>query len=225
MTLAETTDKQPAWEVKMRHVLVHVAAEGLHVTEMLSIVNPGDRTWIGTEATGKRTTVSVPLPAGAHDLNAAGLPEGTMEIRDGKLVSAMPMKPGVTEFQLEYVVPSTDGKADLTITAPAPVAQMYVFVPDDDSTVTTAALDAMGVRKTGEGSKRAYKAANLKAGQEAKLSFSGLKAHAAAEPGKKSDVRSSHLPHVAAAVGGGLVLLAAVTALLVRSSRKGAGQG
>ncbi len=224
MTLAETTDKQPAWEVKMRHVLVHVAPQGLHVMEMLSIVSPGDQTWIGTEAAGKRTTVSVQLPSGARDLNTAGVPEGALEIRDGKLVSTMPLMPGATEFQLEYVVPSTDGKADLTITAPAPVTQMYVFVPDDGSTVTTAALDSMGVRKTGEGSKRAYKASNLKAGQEAKLKFSGLKVPAAAELAKKSDVGSSHLPQIAAGVGGGLVLLGGVTALLVRSGRKGAGQ-
>lgn len=225
MTLAETTEKQPAWEVKMRHVLVHVAPEGLHVTEMLSIVSPGDQTWIGTEAAGKRTTVSVQLPAGARDLNTAGVPEGALEIRDGKLVSAMPLMPGATEFQLEYVVPSTDGKADLTITAPAPVTQMYVFIPDDGSTVTTAALDSMGTRKTGEGSKRAYKAANLKAGQEAKLSFSGLKAPAAAEPMKKSDAGTSHLPQVAAGVGGGLILIGGVTFVLLKAPRKGESQG
>ena len=224
MTLAEATEKQPAWEAKMRHVLVEVTPQGLHVTEMLSIFSPGDQTWIGAQASGKRTTLSVQLPTGARELNAAGVAEGAMEIRDGKLVSALPLLPGVSELQVEYVVPSTDGKAELTITAPAPVGQMYVFIPDDGSTVTAVALESMGVRKTGDGNKRAYKAGNMKTGQEAKISFSGLKA-AATQPVKKSDAGSSHLPQIAAGVGGGLVLLGGVTVMLVRSGRKGAGQG
>ena len=225
MTLAEATEKQPAWEVKMRHVLVHVAPEGLHVTEMLSIVTPGDQTWIGTEAAGRRTTLLVQLPAGARELNPTGVPDSALEIRDGKLLSTMPLLPGPSEFQVEYVVPSTDGKAELTITAPAPVGQMYVFIPDDGSTVTTAGLDSMGVRKTGEGSKRAYKGANMKAGQEAKLTFSELKAPVTTQPVKKSDAGSSHLPQIAAGVGGGLALLGGVTVMLVRSAKKGSGQG
>lgn len=225
MMVAEATEKQPAWDVKMRHVLVHMGPGGLHVTEMLSIMNPGDQTWIGSENAGRRTTITVQLPAGAKDLRTEGAPEGALQIRDGKLVSAMPLVPGSSEIQLEYIVPSTDGKAELTITAPAPVAQMYVFIPDDGSIVATAALDSMGVRKTGEGDKRAYKAANLKPGQEAKLTFSGLKAAAAADPVKKSDAGSSHLPQIAAGVGGGLVLLGGATALLVRSTRKAGSEG
>ena len=225
MTLAEATDKQPAWEVKVRHVLMHVEPQGMHVTEMLSIMNPSDLTWIGTESDGKRTTLSMPLSAGATDLTVTGLHAGAMAIRNNNLVTAMPLLPGSNEFQVQYVVPLTDGKADLTIIAPAPVGQMFVFIPDDGSTVTTSALDSLGVRKTGDGDKRGYKAANMKTGQEAKLSFSGLKAPAATQPLKKSAAGSSYLPHIAAGVGGGLVLLGGVTVMLVRSGRKGASQG
>jgi hypothetical protein len=193
--------------------------------------------WIGTASDGgKRTTLSVPLPAGARDLAVVGAPEGAMEIRQGKLVSLMPLPPGASELQVEYLVPSTDGKAELTITAPAPVGQMYVFIPDDGSTVTAAGLEVMGVRQTGEGSKRAYKAGKLAAGQEVKLGFSGLKPPAAAPaagdtpakteaPVKKSETPSTHLPQIAAGVGGGLILIGGVTLVMVKAPRKGAGQG
>ena len=219
MKIYETTEKQPAWQVKVRHVLVHTAADGLHITEMLAVVNPEDQTWIGSLVDGKRTTLTVQLPAGAKDLNAAGVADDAVTLRDGKLVGSMPVMPGSLELQIEYTVPITDAKADLTITAPAKVGQMYVFIPDDGSKVTTTGLDSLGVRQTGEGNKRGYKAAQLKAGQEVKLSFSGLKP-AATEPVKKTDAGTSHLPQIAAGVGGGLLLLGGATVLLIKSPKK-----
>ena len=48
VTVYESTDQAPAWQVPMRHVIVHRVPEGLHVTEMLSINNPADHAWLGT---------------------------------------------------------------------------------------------------------------------------------------------------------------------------------
>ena len=237
MTLYEATDQQPPLSIGMRHVLVRVVPEGLHITEMLAITNPSDKAWIGTEVAGgtggiggtavggKRMTFCFPLSIGARNLNVEGAPEGALELRDGRLLCTLPIFPGTAEMQMHYIIPVAAGKADLTITAPVPVGKMFVFIPDDGSNVTTTGLDSLGVRKTGDGNKRGYQAGTLKAGQEARLSFTGLKLPA--EPIKKSDASpsvspaasSSHLPQIAAGVGG-VVILGSAAVLLVKSPKK-----
>lgn len=217
MMLYEVTEKRPEWTANIRHVLVYPQADGLRVTEMLAINNPGDQTWIGPVVNGQRATFSLPLTPGAFGLNVPGMAEGAIQIRDGKVVSSLPVTPGSVELQMEYTVPLKDGKADLSIIAPAAVGQTYVFIPDDGSTVTTFGLDSLGVRQTGEGSKRGFKTGPMKPGQEAKMSFSGLKAPTTA-PVKK--VATTRLPQIVAGVGGGIVLLGGVTFLLVKSPRK-----
>lgn len=221
MTLYEPTDRQPALTIDMRHVLVHYGPQGLHVTEMLAITNPGDRTWVGVPASGKRSTLVVQLPAAARDVAAPTAAPGDVELHDGKLVVAIPMFPGSTQLQIDYTIPSTGGRADLTIASPLPVEQMHVFIPEDGATVTVAGLDATGVRATGEGNKRTFRATALKAGQEATLSFSDLHLGVVAGSQQRLSGRPAHLLPIAACMGGGLVLLGCVTALLVRTARKG----
>lgn len=219
MVLHEATAEAPAWTVAMQHVLVRAVPEGLQVMEMLSINNPADRTWTGAKEneTAHPHTIALTLTPGAKEVMGPGMPEGSLHLHGSKLLSTLPLLPGRTELQIEYTVPAKDGKVELVITAPAAVGQLYVFVPDDSSEVVPTGLDAMGKRQTGEGSKRGFRATELKAGQQVKLAFAGLKA---ATPPKAAV--STRLPHIVAGVGGGIVLLGGVTYLLVKSPRKGA---
>src|SRR5690606_29060756 len=67
----ELTQDPPPWKVRMRHVMVTLAPDGVEVTEVLVVENPTDRTWIGRpragagQGEGKAITTIFPVPAGA----------------------------------------------------------------------------------------------------------------------------------------------------------------
>lgn len=110
-----------------------------------------------------------------------------MTVREGRIISPLPLLPGPTQFQVGYILPVTDGKAELTIAAPAAIGQLMVFVPNDQSKLTAEGLDAMGVQKLGNDTVRAFRAANLPAGQQVKISFSGI----SVAPAKKADAQQT----------------------------------
>jgi hypothetical protein len=182
LTVYEATDEQPAWEIRMRHVIVEPAPDGLGVTEMLSVFNPGDRTWTGTvDANKKRATLAITLPAGAREVNAGTAPNDVGVFEEGRVTYASPMVPGATDFQIHYVLPAKNDAAEVTLIAPAATASLFVFLPDDGTTVTTAELKKVEAKPGAKlrANSRFYTAAPQKAGAKVSFTVSGL---AAAKP-------------------------------------------
>jgi hypothetical protein len=213
----ESTDQTPHWSVTMRHVIVHPSAAGIDVTEMLSIQSTGDRAWIGkTDERGLRTTFSMTLPAGAKDLKIGGALDGAaVFVADGKLFSKQPLIPGEDRYELEYHIPAVDNKAVLSITAPASVGHLLVFVPEDGTTVDAPALQAMGAQQLDEkGPKtRCYIAMSLTEGQTIALTIGGLKSAASLQPvssvetPKLKPPADNSIASKAIAVGGAIAIL------------------
>lgn len=208
MNLFESTAEEPAWQVRMRHVIVTPTPQGLNVTEMISVFNPGDRSWTGKGG----ATVAIALPA---DATEAQSPSGLIP-RDGKLIFAGAMQPGSAEFQFSYVVPAKDDAAEVSLLAPAANGSLFVFLPEDGTTVTSAELKKMEVKpgmNLRENS-RFYTAPPQKAGDRIKFVVSGLKnakpVAAASEPGASADWKvqpplsdgSSGVPTAAKVIGG-----------------------
>ena len=40
VTVHETSDREPDWQVQMWHIMLHPTEEGIHVSEMLAVDNP-----------------------------------------------------------------------------------------------------------------------------------------------------------------------------------------
>ena len=176
MNVFESTDQEPAWQVRMRHVIVTPAPEGLGVTEMVSVFNPADRSWTGKAAAppAKPVTLAIALPANATQVQAvAGL-----NLVDGKLAYAGALQPGSAEFQFTYVVPARDDRAEISLVAPAETGSLFVFLPDDGTQVTSDDLKKVEVKpgmNLRENS-RFFTAAPQKAGERIKFTVAGLKA-------------------------------------------------
>ena len=135
----------------MRHVIVHPSAAGIDVMEMLSVQSAGDRAWIGkADARGGRTTFCLTLPSDARDLKVGGALDGAaVYVGDGKLFSKQPLIPGEDRYELEYRVPAVNNKAVLSVTAPASVGHLLVFVPEDGTTVESLRPAGHGRPATG----------------------------------------------------------------------------
>jgi hypothetical protein len=196
VSLYETTDKAPAWSLKMRHVIVHSTPDAVEVMEMLAVDVPGDRAWLGTaDGKGGHTSFTIALPTGAKDVKLLnGFHDCCTTSDGGKLTNNMAIVPGATQYALSYVVPATAGKADLTITAPAAVGHMMVFVPEDSTTVAVNGLNSIGAMPMDNGEQmRCYMATSLTPQQKVNVTISDL---SKGTPPKVSDAAP-------AAAGGG----------------------
>jgi len=167
MTSYEATERAPQWKVVQRQAMVGFDENGLRVTEMLRILNPTDRTWIGTaQQEGRRTTVWVNLPAGTEELQIEGPKEAFISGADGRITSVAPLMPGTSRMVFSYLVPGKEGKATVAFTAPADVAQMTVFV-QEGAKVHVQGLRVLPPHDMGQGKALMYKAADMTAGDVA----------------------------------------------------------
>jgi hypothetical protein len=178
VTVYETSEAAPAWQIKMHHVMLEPAAEGVAVMEMMSVENATDRAWIGKAGSdNKRKTVTFPLPAGASDVQFGGaFHDCCTKVVDGKVVSEMPLVPGTTQYTLVYKMPVSGGKANFVVATPAPIGSMMVFAPDDGSTIVAQGIEDGGLATMGGGKTRVFRANNLAAGAKIELAMSNLSA-------------------------------------------------
>jgi hypothetical protein len=237
----ETTDREPAWQVRMRHVIVTPNRDGLDVTEMISVFNPTDRAWTGRRvAAGAPITLELVLPPTATNLRAGGaFRDNAVKLEEGKLLGSMPLVPGAADLQVHYHIPTIENdRAEVTLWAPAPTGSFYVFLPADGTVVTSNELKLVeakaGARLRADS--RFYTAPPQNAGDVIRFTVSGLKglkkaaadmpADAAEAPAAtNTGTPAAGIPKVAKVAGGvtAAAILTVGTAVILYKSPKAAG--
>lgn len=225
----EATDKAPEWTVRMRHLMVEPGPDGLSVVEMLQVENPSDRSWIGTpRPDGARAAMSLAVPAGAKDIKAmGGFDDCCVKIENDHVINTKAMFPGISQYQLHYMIPAIDGAAALTIPVERATKHLMLFAPADDSQIAPNGLTAMGSRKLEDGEKRFYGAAQLTPGQTVGATFTNLPKEwrkAAAEPGSampgaQPGAPATMMPKALAAVGAVLILVFGAAFVLIKPKK------
>jgi len=217
----ETTDTLPQLAIGMRHLIVTQVPKGVRVEEILMIDNPSDRAYAGKPGPdGKKVSFSLPLPAGASNLElSAQMHDCCNAIKGDQLVSNMPLNPGETQYSFAYTVPASGGKATLGLSAPAPVNHLMLLLPDDGTTVTPSGLTSTGVRDLGKGKKRIYKAATQPAGQVASLTIEGLGQGGPGAAVARAAMGASGIAKAVAGVGLVLILVVGLVVVLIRSAK------
>jgi hypothetical protein len=239
----ETTTREPTWQVRMRHVIVDPARDGLNVTEMISVFNPTDRAWTGRQVnTGLPVTLELVLPPTATNVRAGGaFRDNAVKLEDGKLLCSMPLLPGPADFQVHYRLPAENDRAEVTLWAPAATASLFVFLPADGSTVTSDDLKLVQAKPGAQlrANSRFYTAPPQNAGDAIRFTVSGLKAlkpsasadtpgeggEAPAATGSSSAPGTAGIPNVAKVAGGitAAAILTVGTAVIFYKSPKAAG--
>jgi hypothetical protein len=214
----ETTEVAPEWQVRMRHVMVERVGAALSVNEMLAIANPTDRAWIGkSTASNQRVTLELNLPSQATEIQAlAGFSASATRIEGARVTTAGPIIPGTTHYQISYVIPVKDGKAEITVASPVTVQNLLMFIPDDGTTVRAEGIALSGSTDMGQGKTRFYKATDVAADQPITLSISGIP-----EPVKTATAWSNDAAtavKIFAGASGFFVLVFGVAFLLVKGS-------
>ena len=219
VSVFETTEVEPAWQVHMRHVLVDPSPEGLKITEMVAVQNPTDRAWIGKlRSDGKRGTIAIPIPDGATNIEfGEGLHGCCVKTENGKLVNTMALTPGTSQISFSYVVPANSATATIAVTAPTAVKHMMLFVPDNGTPVTVAGLDDLGLREMGKSKSRMFKGADLKPGHQTVLTVA---VPAAATAVASAASGATNAPKVIAGVGVGAIVVVGAGLVLFKTPKK-----
>jgi len=188
----EATETKPEWQVAMQHVILTPDRDGLHVTEMVSVENPTDRTWLGTPgADGKRSTVTFPVPATSGDiLPIEGFQDGFIKLEGDLLINQLPLTPGATQYRISYTIPYTQGKASMSYKTTSNVKHMMVFLPNDGTQADVKGLQSMGEQEMNGKKIRAFMGMNLSVGAPVDLTVSQPSGANAAS------VRESSMPAV-----------------------------
>lgn len=184
MKVYEPTANPPEWEMPMRHVLISEVEGGLQVTEMVRINNPTDRIFVGRpDASGATATVAFDLPAEAAQITLGEeLPENLTRVSTGKIVTQLPLDPGVTQMRWAYILPTKNGAATLNIAAPSHICQMIVSAPEH-LVADAKGLQNMGQAPMGPGGAKVtmFSAKEMKKGDVVSLAFGNAGGIAAAD--------------------------------------------
>ena len=212
VTCYQVTNDTPLWSMPMRQVMLSHSPQGIKVTEILMVMNPDERTWLGTEsAPNQPTTMSLRLPQGAEQIQlGTGFHDWCCtSVQANTLINHLPMMPGTTEMNFSYIINTQDGTMELDFVAPAAVEQMAVMLPNDIHTHRSEGLTLGGTRKIADTIVRFYTAPNLANGDAAHLSLSGLnQTRVVADHTTRRTPVTISPEMLTMIVGGGIVLLA-----------------
>ncbi len=213
----ETADSQPAWVIRMRHVMAESVDGELQVTEMLAIDNPTDRAWPGAVSSeAGRVTFTLALPADATQIKLlAGFRDCCKVTEGNKLRSAAALKPGITQYQISYSIPAKNGTASLDITAPASTQNLMLFLPEDGTNAQATGLEFVGANDMGTGKRRFYRAVDRAAGDLVVLKVSGIAPKRAASNVSGDTAMAAQ---VVGGVGAGVVVVFAVAFFFVKGT-------
>lgn len=212
----ETTDQAPAWRIVERSLAAARVEGAMDVRERLVVENMGDRTWMGgpPDAQGRRTTITLPLPANAHngELERGFFDSSCGAFTDAGLSIQVPLMPGIMVYGYGYLVPAPQGRADLSITPSVPVETLKVYVADDGTSVEPRGLRPNGTEIIGPARTRLYQGDKVGVGQGVGVVVSGL---LATTDLKQTQAGSDH-SKLFAIVGVGAVLLVGVVVVIWR---------
>ncbi len=143
--VCDTTTSDQAIRIAWHHVVVRIQEDDIMVSEVILLVNDGDRTYVGSEATsfeGKQGTLVFTLPPGAMRFE---VPEDSAEdyllVDNGTVVTTMVFPPGEKQL-LYYYQMATSESGDFTIHLKAdyPTDALDVMVTGEDIEVSSARL-------------------------------------------------------------------------------------
>lgn len=221
VTCYEPTDEEPSWKIRMRHVMLAPAPDGLEVTEVMMVENQETRTWTGAMRPGfdRPVTTVFPLPDGAVGVSLGrGFHDWCCTTIENNAVSNhLPIMPGATEMIYSYLIPARRGEASIDIVAPSGsggVDQVMVLVSQELDTTRVNGLEASGTSMMGQMPVRQYIAAGVGPGERATLVLSGLSSSG------DSAVATARTAKAAAAIGVIAIVLGSLWMILVRSPKK-----
>lgn len=221
--------------VSRAHWVVAIeSSNGLDMGELYSLMNTGNRVYMGETMVGdgKPAVLEFELPAQAVNIAVEGDAgaEGRFIIEGNKVVDTQPLTPGGRQLLFRYSLPATDGVADLTHPIAYPIDNLNLLVPDVGITVEAPDWVQGQPMGTSGGSYLNFILTNVAQGASPQARISGLEtanvAESAAGGGSGQVIDPNATPGLSgqpwapfAVVGLGVLVLAGGTVFVLRRRR------
>jgi hypothetical protein len=145
VAVCDTTESDLSVKVMLAHKIIDFKGENAVVTEMFSLVNEGDRTYVGGEKSvvnGTQGILVFTLPQGATSFETpAELAEDLQLLGDRKANYDVPFPPGERQVVFSYQLPVPEnGELDLSFVMDYSTDYLDVMVMSESVEVTTAQL-------------------------------------------------------------------------------------
>ena len=145
VSVCDTTTSDERIRVILAHVIIYAAEESVSVTEVLLLVNDGDRTYVGAkEATAveKQGSLIFTLPEGASDFDAPPeLMQDYMFLDNNKVADTVPFPPGERQLVYSYkLAKEVSSDFILNLVIDYPTDRIEVMVKGADIEVSSPQL-------------------------------------------------------------------------------------
>lgn len=147
----------------------------LLIGELYRINHDSDTVYTGSEevAPGRNAVLRFNLPPGATSVALDGGEIGERFIRTAEgVVDTQPLAPGGAQILLRYLLPHSDGEAELAHSVPYPIDRLNVLVVDGPEVTTE--LQSLGLQTVADQQWNSFEGANLPAGAAISLRLAGL---------------------------------------------------
>jgi mono/diheme cytochrome c family protein len=147
----------------------------LLIGELYRINHDSDTVYTGSEevAPGKNAVLRFNLPPGATSVALDGGEIGERFIRTAEgVVDTQPLAPGGAQILLRYLLPHSDGEAELAHSVPYPIDRLNILVVEGPEVTTE--LQSLGPQTVADQQWNSFEGANLAAGQPISLRLAGL---------------------------------------------------
>lgn len=155
----ESTEDNAHIHIEQAHLFLVPGEEKVHIAEVYSASNTGDRTYVGKQTElASHTTLSFTLPAEADNLSVPkpGL-EARYEAEESVLADTQPIIPGIAsvEVRFSYTRPYREGM-HLTRDLSVPIQSVLLLIQDGGLSVEGAGLSFNGMIETQMGNAASY---------------------------------------------------------------------
>lgn len=135
--VCDATTSDEAVKTALGHTIIRVEEEGFEVTEVLWLVNEGDRTFVGNDG-----VLVFTLPEAATDFESTGeLIEDFLFMDGNKVTYAVPFPPGERQLLYSYRLPKSGPRESvISLELAYHTYDLEVMVGGDDIEVSTAQL-------------------------------------------------------------------------------------
>ncbi len=136
LEVAAPTEEDPGIVAEQVHWFIAPDMNTVYMGELLSISNPGDRTYIGVPIAGeenKRAVIRWPLPPGVTNLMIDGGELGDrFLLQDGVLIDTLPLPPGkdVRRLYFQFQLGVEHTRVKIVHPVGMPIKSLSVFVAD-----------------------------------------------------------------------------------------------
>ncbi len=162
----EVTADKANIRVEQAHFFLIPDEESVHIAEVYSVSNAGDRTYVGAQtALANRTTLSFALPREASNLNVPDSGPETRYVADAStLADTQPIMPGIAtvEIRFSYQRPYREGMR-LTRKLNVPIQSVLLIIQGGSLSAEGSGLSFNGAMETQMGNADSYLTGSLAA--------------------------------------------------------------